>query len=121
MVAVVADKIAFGRDQVVSSTQVSKRFSEIRKRAKTGPLFVSDRNAGMDTVIISYDEFEEMAVELDRARRSLLYAVAAERIAQADAHPEQSRISFEEALGSQAYADFLQIDPDAESDAELFE
>ncbi|WP_165253114.1 hypothetical protein [Adlercreutzia sp. ZJ304] len=121
MVAVVENKIAFGRDQVVSSTQVCKGFSEIRKRAQEGPLFVSDRNAGMDTVIVSYDEFEEMAVELANAREAIFYAVATNRISSADSDPQHCNISLEETLGEQGYADFLSMDINAEEDSDIFE
>lgn len=119
MVAVVEDKIAFGRDQVVSSTQVSKGFSDIRRRVKDGPLFVSDRNAGMDTVIVSYDEFEKMAVELEKMREALFYAEAARRIEDVQ-NGLGSSISLQETLGDDGYADFLTIDVSPEHDADLF-
>ena len=109
MVTVVDDKIAFSRDQVVSSTQVVKEFKNIRKKAQKEPLFVSDRNAGMDTVIISYDDFEYMVVELSKARDELLYAKAAERIAKADANPSHVGISLEEAIGKEAYEELIAL------------
>lgn len=121
MVAVVGDKIAFGRDQVISSTQASKNFGEVRRRAKKTPLFVTDKNASIDTVIIGYDEFEEMAVELDRLRQQVVYAVVAERVAEADADPAHRPISFEDAIGAEQYQRFLAMDPGAESDEDLFE
>ncbi len=81
MVSVIDDKVVFGRDQVLTSTQASKNFGEARRRAKQGPLFVSDRNDGIDTVIVSFDEFESMAVEPERLQRELLYATANEHFA----------------------------------------
>ncbi len=52
-----ANKPSFGRDQIASATTVSKKFSEVRKRAKSTPLFVSDRNE-IDTVILDYQTYE---------------------------------------------------------------
>lgn len=121
MVAVVDDRITFGRDQVISSTQASKNFGEVRRRAKKNPLFVTDKNASIDTVIIGYDEFEEMAVELDHLRQQVVYAVVADRIAEADAEPDHQPLALEEVLGAEAYQRFLETDPGTESDEELFE
>ena len=39
MDAVMNGKLVFGRDQIVSSSQASKNFGEIRKRARKEPLF----------------------------------------------------------------------------------
>lgn len=79
-VAVLNHKLVFGRDQVVTSTQASKNFGEARRRAREEPLFVSDRNDGIDTVIVSYDEFEAMAVELEELRKERLHVTAARRV-----------------------------------------
>ena len=61
MVVVADGKLAFSKDRVVSATQASKNFGECRRRAKREPLFVTDRNASIETVIVDYDEFEAMA------------------------------------------------------------
>ena len=66
MVAVIDKKLVFGREQVLTSTQASKNFGEARRRARREPQFVSDRNDGIDTVIVGFDEFEAMAVALAR-------------------------------------------------------
>lgn len=80
MVAVVDDKLVFGRGQVLTSTQASKNFGEARAAVRVrNREFVSDRNNGIDTVIVSFDEFEAMAVELERLREERLYATAAAR------------------------------------------
>lgn len=120
MVVVADGRLAFSRDQVISSTQASKNFGECRRRAKREPLFVTDRNASIETVIVDYDEFEAMAVELERLRLDRLYATAAMRLAEADANPEDTLVSFEEMLGDESYQAFLEIDPDEMSDEELF-
>lgn len=118
MVAVADNKIVFSRDQVITSTQASKNFGEVRRRAKRSPLFVSDRNAHIDTVIVDYEEFESMAVELEKLRSERIYAIAASRIADAS---REDAISLEETLGEEGYARFCEIDPNAEPDEDLFE
>ena len=120
MVVVADGKLTFSREQVISSTQASKNFGECRRRARREPLFVTDHNASIETVIVDYDEFEAMAVELERLRHERLYATAAERLAEADAHPRDALITFEEMLGEDGYRSFLEIDPDDMPDEELF-
>lgn len=120
MVVVADGKLAFSRDQVISSTQASKNFGECRRRAKREPLFVTDRNASIETVIVDYDEFEAMAVELERLRLDRLYATAAMRLAEADADPEEALVPFEKMQSKEAYQPFLDIDTDDVSDGDLF-
>ena len=78
MVAVIDKKLVFGREQVLTSTQASKNFGEARRRARREPQFVSDRNDGIDTVIVGFEEFEAMAVELEQLREERLHAIAAQ-------------------------------------------
>lgn len=122
MVAVLDKKLVFGRDQVVTSTQASKNFGEVRRRARRVPQFVSDRNNGIDTVIVDYDEFEAMAVELQELREERLYAVAAARIAEANSDPNHQTISFEDIIGQECYEALLAAEAvDPTPDSELFE
>ncbi|WP_080803549.1 hypothetical protein [Arabiibacter massiliensis] len=107
-------KLVFSRDQIVTSSQASKNFGEVRRRAAERPQFVSGRS-GIDTVVVGFEQFEDMYLELERLREEKFYARVAARLST----PEE-RISLEEALGDD-YERFLSIDPDAVSDAELFE
>ena len=121
MVAVIDKKLVFGRDQVLTSTQASKNFGEARKRARREPQFVSDRNNGIDTVIVGYDEFEAMAVELEELRKEHLYAIAAQRILQHDAGADQG-IPFNDVVGDAAFDSLVDNEAASEiSDEELFE
>ena len=122
MVAVIDKKLVFGRDQVVTSTQASKNFGEVRRRARKGPLFVSDRNDGIDTVIVGYDEFEAMAVELQQLREERLYAVAAARVAEMDANPDREMSSLRDVMGHESYDALKAAEAlDPTPDSELFE
>ena len=119
MVTVVDDRIVFGRDQVLTSTQAGKNFGEARRRARLKPQFVSDRNDGIDTVIVGFDEFEAMAVELERLREERLYAVAAARVAAAG---RACGVPVEEVLGAEAFAAMVAAEADDPApDSELFE
>lgn len=53
------NKPTFGKDQIVSATTVNKKSSEVRKRTKSMPQFVSDHNE-IDTVILDYQTYEKM-------------------------------------------------------------
>lgn len=120
MDAVINGKLVFGRDQIVSSSQAGKNFGEVRKRARKEPLFVSDRNT-IDTVIVDYETFESMAVELEELREQRFYAKVAQRLREGDADENRQSVSLEEAMGEHSYAAWLQLDPEAVSDEELFQ
>ena len=122
MVAVHDKKLVFGRDQVVTSTQASKNFGEVRRRARRGPLYVSDRNDGIDTVIIGFDEFEAMAVELQQLREERLYALAAARVAEIDANPDREMPTLRDVMGHERYDALKAAEAlDSTPDSELFE
>ncbi len=122
MVAVIDKKLVFGRGQVLTSTQASKNFGEARRRARKEPQFVSDRNDGIDTVIVGFDEFEAMAVELQQLREERLYAMAAARLSQGDADPNREGISVADDMGRERFDALVAAEAtDPISDAELFE
>lgn len=122
MVAVIDRKLVFGREQVLTSTQASKNFGEARRRARREPQFVSDRNAGIDTVIVGYEEFEAMAVELEQLREERLHAIAAARLAQGEADPSRKGIPFADVVGRDRFDAMVAAEAtDPVADAELFE
>ena len=122
MVPVMGGKLVFGRDQVLTSTQASKNFGEVRRRARREPPFVSDRNDGIDTVIAGFDEFEAMAVELEQLREERLHAIAATRLAQDAADPNRKGIPFADAVGRDRFDAMVAAEAtDPMPDAELFE
>ena len=122
MVAVVDDKLVFSRDQVLTSSQASKNFGEAKKRARRAPLYVADRNDGIDTVIVSFDEFESMAVELQRLRNERVHALASARIARDSADGGAGRVPVEAVIGKDEFARLLDAESvDKTPDSELFE
>jgi PHD/YefM family antitoxin component YafN of YafNO toxin-antitoxin module len=118
--AVKDGRLVFGRDQIVTSSQASKNFGEIRRRAKKAPLYVTGRNS-IDTVIVDYEVFEDMAVELEHLREQQFYASLSQRLREGDADTARESVSLADAMGEAAYADFLGIDPDVVPDEDLFE
>ena len=121
MVAVIDKKLVFGREQVLTSTQASKNFGEARRRARREPQFVS-RNDGIDTVIVGFDEFEAMAVELEQLREERLHAIAAARLAQGDADSNRKGIPFSDTVGRERFEAMLEAEAtDPIFDEELFE
>ena len=115
MSSIVDGELLLTRDQIVTSTQASKNFGEVRRRARVRPQFVSGRS-GIDTVVVSYESYEAMCLELERRREEDLLRAAAERLACA---PE--RTSLQDAMGEEAYVRLLSTDPDSIPDEDLFE
>lgn len=116
----VMNKPVFGRDQIVSATTVSKKFAEVRKRAKLMPLFIADRNE-IDSVIMDYQAYEDMYMELEALREQQFYAAAAQRVFQGDADPNRRGISLADAMSSEEYRDYQAADADLITDEDLFE
>lgn len=114
MVAVIDKKLVFGREQVLTSTQASKNFGEARRRARREPQFVSDRNDGIDTVIVGF--------ELEQLREERLHAIAAARLAQGDTDSNRKGIPFSDTVGRERFEAMLEAEAtDPISDEELFE
>ncbi len=114
MVSVLDKELVFSRDQIVSSSQASKNFGQVRRDAAERPQFVSGRS-GIDTVVVGFEEFEALCLELDDLRNRDYHARIEERLAE----PEEP-IPFERSLGEAAFERFRAIDADALSDEELF-
>lgn len=88
MSAVIDTRLKITKDQIVKSSIISKRLGQYRKKAKENPIYISD-NGNIDTVIISYDQFEKMyerLVELESKEEEIL----SDRIKQVEQHPELS-------------------------------
>lgn len=53
------EKPTFNVDQLITSTEASKKFGELRKRAQNNPQYITD-NGNVDTVLIGYALYEEL-------------------------------------------------------------
>lgn len=118
--SVVFEKPRFSVDQMTSATDAAKRFAEVRKRAKKEPQYITDHNV-VDSVILSYEDYEALYAELAAHREQQLLSIAAQRISQGDADPHRTRVSLHDAMTEEEYADFLACNADSIPDEDLFE
>ena len=74
-------------DQMVKSSEAAKKFGEMRKRAKKAPLYITE-NGTIDTVLISYSEYEYMYELLSEFEKIMDNNVLSERIAGLEKKPD---------------------------------
>jgi hypothetical protein len=117
-VGIVIHKPHFNVDQVNSASYASKRFGEIRKKAKKLPQFISENNS-IDTVVLDYKAYEEMYAELQALREMAWELEIARRLEKADS--TNIRYRLKDVLGENEYKKFRNIDPNSIPDEELFE
>lgn len=63
--------VTFTADQIISTTTVARSFKKTREIAQEIPLFVTNVNGEIDTVIIGFHQFEEMC-EMIKKQASLI-------------------------------------------------
>lgn len=80
-------KPAFTVDQLVSSTQAVKNFGELRRKAKTRPIAITD-NGDVDTIVIGYSYFERMYARLMELESREEERVLGERIERLEQDPQ---------------------------------
>jgi len=78
----------FDKDQLVTATDVSRKFSAIRKQAKEKPLVVTD-NGQFDTVILDYNLYETMYSRLNELEDQIELLVLSERLEGLEKNPEK--------------------------------
>lgn len=111
------DKPRFNVDQVNSATYASKHFSDIRKKAKELPQFISENNC-IDSVVLDYKVYEEMYAELQTLRELTWELEIARRLEKAGS--TNVRYHLQDVLGKDEYKEFRNIDPNSIPDEELF-
>lgn len=89
MGAVIDTRLKIAKEQIVKSSIVSKRLGQYRKKAKENPIYISD-NGNIDTVILSYDQFEKMYERLMELEQKEEERILNDRIRQVEEHPELS-------------------------------
>lgn len=89
MSAIIDTKPKITKDQIVKSSIVSKRLGQYRKKAKENPIYISD-NGNIDTVILSYDQFEKMYERLAELEEKEEERIIGDRINQVEKNPELS-------------------------------
>jgi len=117
-VGITLDKPRLNVDQIISATYASKRFGEIRKKAKELPQFISENNC-VDTVVLDYKAYEAMYAEIQALREVVWEIDIARRLEKADT--TKVRYTLQEVMGEKEYEEFRNIDANSISDEELFE
>lgn len=87
------DKPAFTIDQIIKASELVRTFSNIRKKAKEKPYFITD-NGNIDTVLLSYDKYEELYQnfllfnEMEERMEELEQQIADYRMEKAQKNPD---------------------------------
>ena len=89
----VTEKPAFCLDQIVSSTEAAKRFGRLRQKAKLFPMVIVDKNK-LDTVVMSYDQYEKMYKRLAELEAQEEARLLGERMADIERDPDANSISW---------------------------
>lgn len=89
MSTAVDNKLKITKDQIVKSSVVSKKLGQYRKKAKENPIYISD-NGNIDTVIVSYEQFEKMYERLVELEGKEEEKILLDRINQVEKYPELS-------------------------------
>ncbi|TMV49516.1 type II toxin-antitoxin system Phd/YefM family antitoxin [Paenibacillus mesophilus] len=83
-------KPTFHVDQLITSTDASKRFGELRKKAQREPQYITD-NGNVETVLIGYPLFEELYERLSQLEQQEEERILLQRIERLDGNPEKSK------------------------------
>ncbi|MCQ6530743.1 hypothetical protein [Bacillus mycoides] len=115
-VGIVMDKPRFSVDQMISASYASKRFGEIRKKAKDLPQFISENNK-VDTVVLDYAFYEKFYMEYMKMQEIIRQIELAERVRELDESP-QIAVQFRSLLTKEEEEELQKYDP---YDDSLFE
>ena len=83
------DKPTFSKEQIISSTDVAKKFGEARRKAKSNPIFITEKG-NVDTVLINYDYFEQMYSRLVELEKKAEEQILLDRIERLEKNPEKA-------------------------------
>ncbi|PKM76475.1 MAG: prevent-host-death family protein [Firmicutes bacterium HGW-Firmicutes-15] len=85
--SVVMDKPKFDQEQVITSSDISRKYGAIRRRAKEKPLVVTD-NGRFDTVILDYHFYEAIYSRLSELEEQEKIRDLSERLEDLEKKPE---------------------------------
>ena len=106
-------------DQITAVSKAAKNFSDLRKAAKEKPQYFSVHDR-IDSVLLDFKEYERLHQELEYYRELCWKLEITNRLSELDVAPEKL-LSLRGAVGEQAYARILSIDPDKIADNKLFD
>ena len=82
----VMNKPTFNKDQLITSTEASKRFENCVK-AKEAPQFITE-NGNVETVVLDYRYFESLFMRMMELEQKEEEGILVERITRLDNNPE---------------------------------
>lgn len=85
----VMEKPTFNAEQLVSSSAASKHFGELRRKAKSNPLFITD-NGNIDSVLMDYSYFEKMYCRIIELEKWKEEKILVERIEKLEKNPSSA-------------------------------
>lgn len=83
-------KPTFTADQLVSSSEASKKFGELRKKAKHLPQFITE-NGTVDTVLVGYSYYEQLFERLSQLEEQEEIRILNDRVERLDKNPAASK------------------------------
>ncbi|MEX2103833.1 MAG: type II toxin-antitoxin system Phd/YefM family antitoxin [Bacilli bacterium] len=83
-------KPTFTADQLVSSSVASKKFGELRKKAKQLPQFITE-NGAVDTVLVGYGYYEQLFERLSQLEEQEEIRILNERVDRLDKDPASAK------------------------------
>ena len=83
-------KPTFTADQLVSSSVASKKFGELRKKAKQLPQFITE-NGAVDTVLVGYGYYEQLFERLSQLEEQEEIRILNERVDRMDKDPASAK------------------------------
>lgn len=75
-------------DQIISTTAIARSFKDTRKKAQDVPLFVTNAQGDIDTVLIGFQQFEEMSEIIQEHIVLLEELEIASRLKDIDTNPD---------------------------------
>ena len=106
-------------DQITPVSKAAKNFSYLRKATKEKPQYLAVHGR-IDSVLLDFKEYERLHQELEYYRDLFGKLEIIDRVSELQAAPEKI-VSLKEAVGGQAYARILAMDPNVIADNELFD
>jgi PHD/YefM family antitoxin component YafN of YafNO toxin-antitoxin module len=85
-VGAILERLFIATDQMVSATDASKKFKEIRQKAKEEPQYIFDRG-NIDSVLVDFTQFEKMVLRLQELEEEILMLNVANRLEEYEKDP----------------------------------
>jgi len=83
-------KPTFNVDQMITSSEASKKFGELRKKAQQLPQYITE-NGSVETVVIGYKMFEQLYDRLTQLEEKEEERILLERIESLDGNPAAAK------------------------------